>query len=158
VTDSDRHRLLHGPYTPPPLQCGDRTFCLYRDAEAVVTGWTNARIRWPKCRALSCRGGSGLLVTEELQRAVLSESAEALTYWFGVGSHAVWSWRKAFDIPRHGAGGSQRIPTWTPDELAMLGTMPDDELAAKIGRTGAAVTAKRTKLRIKTFRDRRRRG
>jgi hypothetical protein len=40
----------------------------------------------------------------------------------------------------------------------MLGTMPDDELAAKIGRTGAAVKVKRTKLRIKTFRDRRKKS
>jgi hypothetical protein len=29
-------RLHFGPYKPPSLKKGDRTFCLYRDAEVVV--------------------------------------------------------------------------------------------------------------------------
>jgi hypothetical protein len=65
VTTSDRHRLLHGPYLAPRLRKGDRAFCIYRDADVVVTSWTDARIPWPRCRALHCRGGSGLLVTDE---------------------------------------------------------------------------------------------
>lgn len=40
--------------------------CLYRDAVRVVTGWHDGPIPWPRARALDCRGGSGLLVTEEL--------------------------------------------------------------------------------------------
>jgi hypothetical protein len=30
-------------------------------------------------------------------------------------------------------------PHWTADELALLGTMPDEEVAARIGRTARAV-------------------
>src|SRR5437763_7296911 len=77
----DKYRLLHGPYEPPPLRKGDRTTCLYRDALVVVTAWSDGRIPWPRCRALGHRGGSGLLVEEELARAVRSESAAALCYW-----------------------------------------------------------------------------
>src|SRR5262249_59143650 len=42
-------RLLAGPYTPPPLRRGERTFCLYRDADVTVTSWTSAPISWPRC-------------------------------------------------------------------------------------------------------------
>ena len=41
---ADPTRLRFGPYTPPAVKRGDRTFCLYRDADVVVTGWTDARL------------------------------------------------------------------------------------------------------------------
>jgi hypothetical protein len=91
--------LLFGPYTPPPLRKRDRTSCLYRDADVVVTGWSAGRISWPRCRALDSRGhGSGLLVDEELARAVRSESAAALRYWWGITCSTVWLWRKALGV------------------------------------------------------------
>jgi hypothetical protein len=73
---------LFGPYEPPALRQGDRAHCLYRDADVVVTGWSDGRISWPRCRALGHRGGSGLLVEEELARAIMHESG-ALLYWWG---------------------------------------------------------------------------
>jgi hypothetical protein len=80
----DKVKLLFGPYEPPPLRKGDRTSCLDRDADVVVTGWSDGRIPWPRCRALDSRGhGSGLLVEEELARPVRSESAAAIMYWWG---------------------------------------------------------------------------
>jgi hypothetical protein len=70
----DRIKLLFGPYRAPPLRRGDRAFCLFRDCDVVVTSWTNAPISWPRCRALDRPlGGSGLLVDEELARAVKHE-------------------------------------------------------------------------------------
>jgi hypothetical protein len=65
-TTEARTELLHGPYTPPPVRRGDRANCLYRDAEVVVTGWTEARIPWPRCHPGNRGGGAGLLVDEEL--------------------------------------------------------------------------------------------
>jgi hypothetical protein len=47
---------------------------------------------------------------------------------------------------------------WTRQQIALLGTMPDEGLAALTGRSESAVRVKRSKLGIPTYRDRRRRG
>ncbi len=108
-TDRDLVRLLASPYRPPPLRKGDRTTCLYRDAAVVITSWSGARIAWPRCRALHSRGGSGLLVDEELLRAIRTESAQALMFWWGVSGHAVLNWRRAFGVGQWGTEGSCRL-------------------------------------------------
>ena len=78
----DRVLLLHGPYEAPPLRVGDRASCLFRDCDVVVTGWTDARISWPRCRPLDVRRSHpSLLVNEDLARAVCQESAAAQMYW-----------------------------------------------------------------------------
>jgi hypothetical protein len=84
MTDRDRVKLLFGPYQAPALRRGDRAFCLLRDCTVVVTSWSSDRIPWPRCRALDgTGGGSGLLLDEELARAVRHESAAAVMYWWG---------------------------------------------------------------------------
>jgi hypothetical protein len=201
MNNAERFKLLHGLYKAPSHRRGDRAVCLYRDCEVVVTTWTDARISWPRCRRRGQKGGSGLLVNEELLRAIRTESAEAIKHWFGVSTHAVWRWRKAFGITQWGTEGSRRLhtqvseagaarqrgrrlplaqverrrqtakdlnlgqylkpgyhgPRWTAATLALLGTLPDDELATRIGRTPEAVRIKRTQLGIPNARDRRRR-
>ena len=63
MTDSDRVKLAFGPYMPPPLRRGDLASCQFRVCEVVVTGWSDAPIPWPRCRAADgTGGGSGLLV------------------------------------------------------------------------------------------------
>jgi hypothetical protein len=110
MTDRDRLKLLFGPYQAPPLKRGDRTHCLFRDGLVVVTGWTNAPIPWPRCRALdSPGGGSGLLVDEELARAVRHESAAAVMFWWGSSMGAVCRWRKALGVTRTGNEGTAHL-------------------------------------------------
>jgi hypothetical protein len=188
VTHRERVRLLFGPYRPPPLKRGDRAFCLLRDWDVVVTSWTAARISWPRCRSLdNPRGGSGILLDEELARAVHHESAAAIRHWWGVSVGVVWRWRKVLGVGRTDNAGSRRAihaaaaeggaamrargltpeevercrrtvrelnlgrnlvlgyhgPRWTPQQLALLGTLPDEEVAKRTGRTPNAVRVMR---------------
>ena len=198
----ERVQLLFGPYKAPPLKRGDRAVCLFRDCAVVVTSWTDAPILWPRCRALdSPGGGSGLLIDEELARAVRHESAAAVMFWWGASQRAVWAWRKALGVGRADSEGSRRLiqaaaeqgaeairardwtekerqqrrrvnaekglarnlvtgyhgPLWTPEDIALLGTLPDEEVARRTARTTNGVRIMRTRLGIPTFQDRRRR-
>jgi hypothetical protein len=101
--------LLAGPYIPPLAKRGERMFCLYRDCDVIITTWTDARIPWPRCRRPESSAGSGLLITEELVRAIKTESAVALKHCFGIGTKAVWNWRKAFGVAHWGNEGSKRL-------------------------------------------------
>jgi hypothetical protein len=51
------------------------------------------------------------------------------------------------DLKRHLHPGYHG-PRWTPQELALLGTLPDEEVAARIGKTPGAVRQKREELGI----------
>lgn len=109
MTDADAYRLLHGPYVSPPLRVGDRTVCLARDCDVKVTSWTNVRISWPRCQPVGQRGGSGILVEEELARAVRCESALAIRYWWGAIDKTVAWWRRALGVDRMDSEGSRRL-------------------------------------------------
>src|SRR5262245_41683457 len=108
MTDTAKTQLLFGPYRPPKLHKGDRAFCLLRDSDVVITSWSDAPIPWPRCRALGSRGGSGLLLDEELARAVRHESAAAVMHHWRVAAAVVWRWRKALGIGRWETEGSRR--------------------------------------------------
>src|SRR5262245_14221933 len=101
--------FLFAPYRPPAQRLGDRAFCLARDCEVVVTSWSGGRIPWPRCRALGRRGGSGILVEEELARALRHESAAAIRYWWGVGITTVAWWRRVLGIGRADPEGSRML-------------------------------------------------
>ena len=103
-------QLLRGPYRAPALRRGDRAECLYRDGAVVITSWADARIPWPRCRALDTTGGgSGLLVDAELARAIRNESAAAIMHHWGVSTRAVWNWRKAFGVDLVNNPGTNRL-------------------------------------------------
>src|SRR5262249_40379222 len=110
MTDPDQIRLLFGPYRPPLVRRGDRTHRLCRHGDVIVTSWSYGRIPWPRCQAEGTHGGgSGLLVDEELARAVRHESAAAVCFWWGVTAGVVWRWRQALGVSRKENEGSQRL-------------------------------------------------
>jgi hypothetical protein len=199
MKDREHVKLLFGPYRAPRLKRGDRATCLFKDV--VVTGWTDARIPWPRCRPLDVpRTHPSLLVDEELARAIRHESAAALRHWWGVSVGVVGRWRKALGADRKNCEGTRRMraaseqgaaktrgkplpseqverrrrtaveldlgrflrpgcnygPWWTGREVALLGKLPDEEVAARVGCTPNAVRIKREKLGIPTACDRRR--
>src|SRR4051812_29447936 len=95
----ERLKVLFGPYAAPLLRRGDGAWCLFRDAEVVVTSWTDGPIPWPRCRlADGPGGGSGLLVDEELARAGRLVSAAAVKHWWGASDTAVYNWRRALGV------------------------------------------------------------
>src|SRR5262249_51138929 len=154
------------------------------------TSWSDGRISWPRCRALEGHGGgSGLLVDEELARAIRCESVLAIRYWWGASANAVWNWKQALGVGKFNEGSTRlrqdlnrelseakrgkTLPPeqverrrrtalelglrpvslrpggswpWTKEELALLGTAPDAEVAAQLGRTEIAVQVKRIRL------------
>jgi hypothetical protein len=105
----DRVRLLHGPYQAPALRVGDRATCLYR-GDVIITSCTDALISWPRCkRAGGGKGRPTLLVTEELARAIRTESALAVGYWWGASKDLVRNWRAALGVTNEANVGSRRV-------------------------------------------------
>jgi hypothetical protein len=109
MRQSEKVKLLGGPYRPPALERGQITTCLFRKQVVVILGWSNAPIPWPICKKPGRGGGQGLLADEELLRAIRTESALALAYWWGMTTAQVWRWRKAFGIGRYDTPGSVRL-------------------------------------------------
>jgi hypothetical protein len=182
-------KLLHGPYDPPPFRKGQKAWCLYRDREVKVVGWSDAPTSWPLCTGVDPPSGPGLLVEETLSRAVRRESALAVGYWFGVGRMTVSNWRRALGVTRTNNEGSQILihaatalaleearraglsdeerarrsrlirevqpwrnspgvtygVAWLPEHIALLGTIPDREVAERTGHTLNAVRIRRRK-------------
>jgi hypothetical protein len=167
--DADKIKLLFGPYRPPVLKVGDRVFCGYRNAEVVVYDWSSAPTPWPLCYQVGNRGaGKGILVDDELARAIRHESAAAVQYWWGVCQKTVCKWRAAFGVCRTDAEGSRllihqaaqnglnarqngaagEVRLWTVEELALLGKFPDAEVARRTGRTYHAARIRRAQLEL----------
>src|SRR5260370_12875329 len=94
----DKCRLFHVPYRPARLQVGNRAFCPLRGT-VVITSWTDARVSWPRCIAVGVKGGVGVLLDDELARAVRTEAA-AVCHWWGVSHGVVVRWRKALGVNR----------------------------------------------------------
>src|SRR3954467_2214613 len=106
----EKTALLFGPYTAPAQKWGDRATCQYRDREVIVFGWSAAPIPWPLCYVVASRtGGKGILVEDELARAIRHESATAVRYWWGVSHKTVCKWRTALGVRRTDAEGSRRL-------------------------------------------------
>src|SRR5262249_43964885 len=166
---ADKTKLLFAPSPPPVVQVGDLTLCLYRDAEVVVYGWSMAPVPWPRCYQAGKHGaGKGILVDDELARAIRHESALAVQYWWGVCQKTVCKWRAALGIFRTDAGGRRRlilqsavnglnarrrgaageVRLVTAAELDLLGTLPDAEVGFRTDRTYHAVRTMRRHRRL----------
>jgi len=111
----------------------------------LVSGVTEGVVwRWRK--ALGIEGRAGTEGSRRLNQAA-AENGAAVIRENGISDDEcdVRS-RRAIELNlgqylRHGYHG----PRWTPEQLALLGTMPDAELAAQIGRTVEAVRSKRSR-------------
>ena len=81
MIDSERFKLLYGPYVAPKCRLGDKLPCEYRGREVTVKGMTDAPIQWPCARR---NGNASPILCGDLIRAVRTESEIAVAYHWGV--------------------------------------------------------------------------
>ena len=103
---------------------------LYRDADVIVTSWSDGRISWPQCPQVGERGGYGLLVDEELARAIRLESSLAIQHWWGVTESTVWRWRQVFGVERFNEGSARLQAALNAEKGAALRgeKLPSDQV------------------------------
>jgi hypothetical protein len=121
-----------------------------------------------------------LILAWDLVRAVQRESNQAVAYWWGVSTLRVTQWRKCLGTPRLNPGSKSLIDDclttahtpahyakakrtrlshrseldprpWLPEEEKLLGTAPDRTIAARLGRSPAAVNHRRQRLGFPGF-------
>jgi hypothetical protein len=102
MIDSERFKLLYGPYLPPNCRLGDKLLCEYRDREVTFKAMTDALIQWPSATGGNLRSP---IVCGDLVRAIRTESEMAVAHHWGVRYQTVWKWRKALSVPRMTNGG-----------------------------------------------------
>ncbi len=144
MIDSERFKLLYGPYIPPKCRVGDKLPCEYRGREVMVRGMSDGLIQWPSTRR---RGAHSLVLCGELIRAVERESEIAVAHHWGVRQEMVWKWRRALKVPAMTLG-SRRLrveyasETLTPEVRSKArDAMHSPDVRAKLSavRTGRPV-------------------
>ena len=112
---------------------GLQTVRFLRDADVVITSISAGRIPWPRCQLPGRGGGSGLLLDDELARAVRHESVAAIRHWWGVTAGVVWRWRLALGVGRADTEGSKRLIAAARKETGRknTGRVQREEEAAK---------------------------
>jgi hypothetical protein len=118
-------------------------------SEAVV--W-----RWRKALGVSRTNNEG---TRRLMQAAAQKGAEAVKNkeWTAEERERKRQQSIELNCGSYFPPGSKLYPAWTRKELALLGKLPDEEVAKRIGRTTEAVRVQRTKRGIARARDRRKR-
>jgi hypothetical protein len=119
--------LHFGPYVSPPCRKGD---WITDEIHGLVqvNGWTDGPLGWPT-RKRPGGGPRAIATTADLVRAIRSESAVAVAYWFGVSTKKVGELRRELDVPRNTDG--------TRLAHAAVAELPPPEAAAR-GRAKVA--------------------
>ena len=133
--DSERFKLLYGPYARPLCRVGEKLLCEYRDREVTVGGLTDARIPWPYARG---PGQQGPIVCGRLIEAVRTESEISVAYHWGVSTTTVKKWRRALEVP---AVNNGTLSLYIAYGIERLGT-PENKAKSKEAMGSEEVRAK----------------
>jgi hypothetical protein len=114
MDNSERYKLLYGPYVPPKCRVGDKLPCEYLGRDVTVRRMTDARMQWP-----ATRGGPrpAVIVCADLIRAIRVESAIAVAFHWGVSAATVGNWRRALEVPRITNGTRRLHIDYAPEKL-----------------------------------------
>jgi hypothetical protein len=142
MDDAGRFRLL-GHYRTPRVRYGQTVRCLIR-GEVEVVGLHDAPIPWP----VGKRGRhQALVVFKDLAKAVRREAAQAVGYWWGVGTDRVWKWRKALGIGATTQGTSRLRSAYCAEPWADAARAAAAARAGDPGRREKIAAARRGKPR-----------
>jgi len=116
-----------------------------------------APISWPLTNRPTGIGKPFLVVCRSLQNALRRESKAAIAYAWGVSMSTVVRWKRALGIPGMTPGSKRARCTakareWTEVDNALLGTVPDLEIAARLACHVETVRNRRRWLGIPAFR------
>jgi hypothetical protein len=139
MIDSERFKLLHGPYGAPRWPLGKRVFCEMR-GWVKFTGMSAGRIQWPCAKV---KGGWPFILCSDLVKAVRRESALAICYWWGVTPQTVTKWRKALDVGAYNEGTLRLHRDWIPEKVP-----PEVHARAIAAASTPEANAKKTAARL----------
>jgi hypothetical protein len=141
---------------PMPLPCpsllvdDELLRAIKSESAAAIRQWWGVSqgliARWRKAFEVARMDNPG---SARLIRAALEKSTAA-------SREKVWTEAERQHQIRRALAG--RSALWTDEELALLGTLPDGDLAAHLGRTVEALRLRRARQGIPTARDRRHKG
>jgi hypothetical protein len=113
MNDHERFKFLHGPYAPPRCRIGGWLTCRLR-GRVRVRYLSAGRVQWPMTRV---GRNKAYILCGDLVRALQRESSQAIQYWWGVGWHTVWTWRKALGISQYNEGTLRLHRDWMPERV-----------------------------------------
>ena len=117
MNDGQRFALRFGPYAPPLFKYGDVVMDEVR-GEVKIVQLSAAKIPWPIGR----RGSTvSLVVYAGLAQAIVRESNQAVSHWWGITPQVVSRWRKALEVPRANDGSKRLWEINSRDERVVQG-------------------------------------
>lgn len=140
MTDSERFKLLFGPYTAPLFEYGQPVDCAIRGS-VIACGLSSGRIPWPIGKRHAGHRARFLIVTGDLEKAIRREAGIAICYWWGVSEYSVVKWRHELGVGRSTEGTRRLRQAYAMEpagqealEMA-IARAREPEVRAKMGAT-----------------------
>lgn len=113
LPDTERFRLLNGPYSAPLCKIGGWLTCKIRGRVRVVK-MSDGPVPWPMVKVPGPRPPAFALCGDLIE-AVRQESTLALQHHWGVKTSTVWRWRKALGVDQNNQGTLRLRSKWWTD-------------------------------------------
>jgi hypothetical protein len=105
MLNATRYKLHFGPYAAPRFKYGQRVTDEAR-GEVEIVGLSDAKIPWPTAKLTTIVSRkAGLVIYKGLAKALRTESATAICYWWGVTAQTVSKWRNLLGVDRSSIPG-----------------------------------------------------